>query len=362
MTVLIVIAILVLLIVTHEFGHFIFAKLFKVKVEEFGIGYPPRAFLFGKIGDTEYTFNWIPFGGFVRLFGEDDTESKSRGSFSGAKKWQQAVILVAGVLANALTAYLLFAWAFTLGVPRIVDTPVSDPNAQLLVSDVVPGSPADAAGLIAGDRIVGVETPGGDDVKELSPDGVKDFVRERGGVPILVTYERARASSTVTVRPANAVVPGAAGRPAMGVGLVMVANESLSWGDALVEAFYTTGNAFKYVGNSLWTMVRDTAVGAPDLSQVVGPVGLVSVIGDASHNGAGYVIELAAFIAVNLAIINLIPIPALDGGRLLVLLIDAILKKPAPRLAIQLLNTIGIALIILLMITVTYNDVIRLFI
>src|SRR4051812_20042956 len=121
MIVLLVLAILVFLIVAHEFGHFIVAKLFKVRVDEFGIGYPPRAYLLGKIGDTEYTLNWIPFGGFVRLFGEEDTRGK--GSLADAARWKQALILFAGVFANALVAYLLFAVAFTQGVPRIVDAP-----------------------------------------------------------------------------------------------------------------------------------------------------------------------------------------------------------------------------------------------
>src|SRR5690348_14059897 len=109
-TILLVVAILVFLIVAHELGHFIAAKIFKVRVDEFGIGYPPRAFLIGKLGGTEYTLNWIPFGGFVRLFGEDDSigGSHTRGSLVAAKPWKQAIILVAGVTANALVGWMLF--------------------------------------------------------------------------------------------------------------------------------------------------------------------------------------------------------------------------------------------------------------
>src|SRR3990167_2246912 len=110
-TALLVIAILVVLIVAHEFGHFIAAKIFKVRVEEFGEGYPPRAFLFGKIGETEYTFNWLPFGGFVRLFGDEGEKEHGPHSFIDAKRSVQVVILIAGVAANAILAWALFAGA-----------------------------------------------------------------------------------------------------------------------------------------------------------------------------------------------------------------------------------------------------------
>src|SRR3989344_6786088 len=116
LTVLLVIAILVLLIVAHELGHFIAAKVFGVRVEEFGVGYPPRAFTFGKIGDTEYTLNWIPFGGFVRLYGDEGEGQHGRGSLVDSPRWKQAVILVAGVAMNAIAAWALFAFAFHLGV------------------------------------------------------------------------------------------------------------------------------------------------------------------------------------------------------------------------------------------------------
>ncbi|MDP3646360.1 MAG: site-2 protease family protein [bacterium] len=358
MTTLLVIAILVLLIVAHELGHFIVAKIFKIRVDEFGIGYPPRAFLLGKIGETEYSLNWIPFGGFVRIYGED--EQLGQRSFSDAKRWKQALVLFAGVAANTVVAYTLFATAFTQGVPRIVDSPSVGEHVQLLISDVVSGSPADVGGLIAGDELVSVETMDGNKPTELSPSGVTDFVRARGGESITIIYMRAQATSTVSMRPANAVVPGEAGRPALGIGLVAVSTKSLSIGEAFSTAFTTTTNAFMYVGESLWTILWNSVHGAPDLSQVVGPVGLVGVIGDATHSGAGYVLALAGFISVNLAIINLIPIPALDGGRLVVLGVEALTRRKASHLVIQCINTIGIALIILLMVVVTYNDIARL--
>lgn len=359
MIALLVLAILVFLIVAHEFGHFVMAKIFKVRVDEFGIGYPPRAYLLGKFGDTEYTLNWLPFGGFVRLFGEENTHGK--GSLSDAKRWKQALILVAGVTANAVVAYLLFTVAFTQGVPRIVDTHVAGEKVHLLISDIVSGSPAEAGGLLSGDEIVRVTSDKADAPDALTPDGVTNFVRVRGGENIMISYLRAGTTTTVAMHPANAIVPGEAGRPALGIGLVSVSNDPLPLFESMHDAAITTMNAFGYVFNSLWSIVWGVLHGAPNLSQVVGPIGLVQVIGDATHSGIGYVIELAAFISVNLAIVNLIPIPALDGGRLAVLGIEAITRRRSSHLAIQIINTLGIALIILLMIVVTYHDIVRLF-
>ncbi len=361
MTILIVVVILVFLIVTHELGHFIAAKIFGVRVDEFGVGYPPRAFTFGTWGGTEYTLNWIPFGGFVRLYGED-ADAHGKGSFIEAARWKQALILVAGVTMNALVAWLLFAAALHTGIPQVVEPGASAPaaSAHLMISDVVAGSPAAAAGIEAGDTIVGMTDKNGVTLSPLTPDAVSGFVKVRGGTSISVVYLHDGATSSVAVTPANAVIPGAAATPALGVGLVEVSDFALPWGQSLVQGFGNTGAAFETVATSLWHLLTGAFRGTADLADVVGPVGLVGVVGQAAQNGAGDVLALAGFIAVNLAIINLIPIPALDGGRLIIVAIEAVIRRKAPPLSIQVLNTIGIALIILLMLTVTYHDIARL--
>ena len=359
MTALLVIAILVLLIVAHELGHFIVAKISRVRVDEFGVGYPPRALTFGKMGDTEYTLNWIPFGGFVRLFGDEGEEKHGRGSFVDAHRGVQAAILVAGVAMNAVVAWALFASALHLGVPQVVDAPLPGQAVQLMVSDIVPASPAESAGIKPGDEIISVVDAGGESAA-LEPRAVVDFVKVRGGKSINIVYTHADVQKTATIIPANAVLPHAAGQPALGIALALVANTSLPWGEAALSAFYQTGDAFKMVSSDLWGLAKGALRGAPDISQIVGPVGIVSFVGEASQNGFGSVLLLAAMISVNLAIINLIPIPALDGGRLLILAIEGIMRRGAPRLAVQMLNALGIALIVLLMVTVTYHDIARL--
>ena len=359
MTALLVILILVVLIVVHEFGHFIAAKIFRIKVEEFGVGYPPRAFLIATFGGTEYTINWIPFGGFVRLFGEDET-ARGKGSFVDAPRWKQAIILVAGVSANTVLAWLLFASSYTLGIPVAIDTPEPGEKVQLFITDVVPGSPAAAANIAAGDEILNVTDKDGVHPRTLTPDAVMDFIKVRGGKQIVVGYMHEHATSTAYIRPANAVVPGAAGRPAMGIGLALVATRSLSWPAALHQSLYVTIDVFKQVAQGLWVLLKEIFAGTLNLNDVVGPIGLAKVVGEAAQNGFGNVLKLAGFISVNLAVINLLPIPALDGGRLLLLLIEAVLRRDAPKLAVQVINTLGIALIILLMLAVTYHDIAKL--
>lgn len=360
LTALLVIAILVLLIVAHELGHFVAAKIFGVKVEEFGIGYPPRAFILGRYGGTEYTLNWIPFGGFVRLFGDAGERQHGRGSFVDANRAVQATILVAGVVANVVAAWMLFTVALHLGVPQSVVVATEGQAVRLLVSDIVPGSPADVAGIKPGDQITDVVGSEGERLGSLTPSEVVDFVKVRGGDPVAVTYLHAGKSVTVEIIPANAVIPHAAGQPALGIALALVANTSLPWNEAAVVAFFQTQHAFVLISGDLWKLIQGAAQGSLDISEVIGPVGIVGYVGEASQNGFGTVLLLAAMISVNLAIINLIPIPALDGGRLLVLLIETTIRRSAPRLVTHMFNALGIGLIVLLMLVVTYNDIGRL--
>lgn len=362
LTALLVIAILVSLIVAHELGHFLAAKLLRVRVEEFGVGYPPRAFLLGTWGGTEYTINWLPFGGFVRLFGEEEERPQhGGGSFVDAPRWKQATILAAGVTVNALVAWFLLAGALSLGIPRAIETPVPGQPTKLVVSNVVPGSPADVAGLATGDRILSMQDEEGIALAELTPAAAIDYVRARGGERLEITFLHGQATTTATAIPANAIVPESSGRPALGVGLALVTDEHVNFFRALWDALPLTAGYFVEVGRGLGGILKQAASGSPDISQLVGPVGIVGYVHEAERNGFGYVLLLAGFLSVNLAIVNLIPIPALDGGRLFVLGLELVLRRPAPKLALQLINTIGIALIMILMLAVTYNDIARLF-
>ncbi len=360
MTALLVVGILGSLIVVHELGHFVVAKLFRVRVEEFGMGYPPRAFTLGKIGETEYTFNWIPFGGFVRLYGDVGKKEHGRGSLVDASRGVQAAILIAGVLMNTITAWALFAAAYTVGIPRVVDERVQGDAVQLIVAQIVPGSPADSLGLVPGDEILELADSRGEALSEPTPTKVSDFVRTRGGKPLAITYVHAKETIRATITPAHAIIQGEAGRPAVGMALYMVSAQSLSLGAAAKEGSSALLNAFRLVGQGLWGMFDRAISGDPSLAGVVGPIGLVGIVKNAAQSGFGNILALAAFISVNLAVINLVPIPALDGGRLFLLGFETVIRREAPRLVLQFLNAIGVACIVLLMIIVTFNDISRL--
>lgn len=357
-TALLVVGILVFLIVVHELGHFFAAKMFKVRVEEFGVGYPPKAFTFGKWGGTEYTLNWIPFGGFVRLFGEGG-ETRAHGSFAGAPKYAQALILVAGVAMNALAAWFLFAGALASGIPHALSPDESAENAHLVISAVVAGSPAESAGLGMGDEITSLVDSTGK-VAELTPTGVASFIAERGGKTLDVTFMRGGEEKAAVVRPAHAVIESDAGRPALGVGLALVSDEPIPFFSALWYALPLTFDRLHAIIASLSQMVSNGISGAPVLRDIVGPVGLVGVVGDAAQHGFANILMLAGFISLNLAVVNLLPIPALDGGRLVLLGIEVLMRRPASRRIVGVFNAAGVGLIILLMISVTYNDIARL--
>lgn len=361
MTMLLVIAILAFLIIVHELGHFIAARIFGVRVQEFGIGYPPRALTFGRWGGTEYTLNWIPFGGFVRLFGDVGEGEMGKGSFVSKNRAAQAAILFAGVLMNAIAAWVLFAGALYIGTPRVVETLPPGVTASLLVAEVVSGSPAAAAGISPGDTIIRVEGIKGEKPTDLTPEAITDFIQERAGESIEISYVRAGVTSTETVRPAHAVIPDATAQPAIGVALVLVTSEPLSLSESLKGAFVSTRNAFESVTVGLWNLVKDVAAGKPALESIVGPVGLVGVVGAAADNGFGQILTLAAFISINLFIINLLPIPALDGGRLFLLGIEAVMRRNAPHFVTRIINVLGITLLLVVMVVVTYNDIARLF-
>ncbi|TSC85682.1 MAG: regulator of sigma E protease [Parcubacteria group bacterium Gr01-1014_8] len=358
-TALLVIGILVFLIVVHEFGHFAAAKIFRVRVEEFGVGYPPRAFLIVKFGDTEYTLNWIPFGGFVRLYGESEAAPKVRGSFIGSPRYVQALILVAGVLMNAVAAWVLFAGALYVGIPHAVPSDAKAENVRLLVSTVVDGSPAAASEIRQGDEIMSITDEKGKS-PALNPEAVVEFVGGRGGEALEITYLRGLEKKTVIVHPAHAVLSKEANRPALGVGLVMVTSDPVPAWEALKQSLPITADKLWSVFQGLGGMITNAFRGASVLEGVVGPVGLVGVVGNAAQHGFGSVLILAGFISLNLAVVNLLPVPALDGGRLVLLGVEALMQRNAPKLAVHLLNTLGVGLIIVLMVAVTYNDIVRL--
>ena len=370
MNILIFLIIFLVLVIVHEFGHFFTAKRFGIRVDEFGFGFPPK--LFGvKKGETEYTFNLLPLGGFVKIFGESPDEESTNGpdanrSFVNKPKWKQAIVLFAGVFANFLLAWLLFSFGLMSGLPTSVNSELPSyalSDIQLTIISVAPKSPAEKAGLKSGDKITYLSS--GEDILaevnpgDVNPDSVKAFVLSHKNKEIEIGYFRGRPSGMPAVK--LTPVENIDGQPAIGIAMDEIGIAKLPVFTAFVEGIGLTLNVTKGTVVGLYTLITDGIRGQGSFASVTGPVSMVGIVGDAFKFGFAYLVSFTALISVNLAIINLLPFPALDGGRLFFLLIEKIKgSRITPKVA-NTANMIGFGILILLMLVVTYHDVVKLF-
>ncbi|MCX6790266.1 MAG: M50 family metallopeptidase [Candidatus Kaiserbacteria bacterium] len=360
MSVLIFILVIVALIVVHEFGHFVAAKLSGMRVDEFGLGYPPRALLLGKIGETEYTLNWIPFGGFVKIFGEDGGIGSR--AFTTRPRILQAIVLVAGITMNLVFAYVLITGALISGTPRAI-SPEELPRAekvQLAVANVLPGSPAALAGLVAGDSILSAED-GHYAFSGADPATFTKFVSDgKGNTTITLSVRHSGGKEeTLFARPVAGLIASDPSRAALGVEVATIGVVPLSFLAAVTEGASLTWEATKLTAIGLGHFFYGVFTLSADLSQVAGPIGIAGVVGDASSQGMGDLFSIMAIISINLALINLIPVPALDGGRLLFVAIESVIRRPIKPSIAQTINAIGFAFLILLMVVVTAHDIFK---
>lgn len=364
MSIFIFIVVIVALIIVHEFGHFIAAKLSGMRVDEFGLGYPPRALTIAKIGETLYTLNWLPFGGFVRIFGEDaevrGTRFEGQGeAFTDKSRFAQALVLVAGIAMNLFFAYVLITVALVIGTPRALSQGelVNAYGAELTVANVLPGTPAALAGLLPGDSIISAKDTVGE-WRSVDPKSFSVFVAESGGNTINLEVKRNGGKRTITATPA-AGVASADPRYALGVEVASIGIVPLSFGAAVTEGARLTWSATKLTAVGLWHFFYGVLTFSADLSQVAGPVGIAGVVGGASAQGLGYLFSIMAIISINLALINLIPVPALDGGRLLFVIIESVIRRPIKANVAHSINAIGFIFLILLMVVVTAHDIFK---
>ena len=334
-----VIVFLAILIVTHEFGHFITAKLFKLRVDEFAFGFPPKIFS-KKVGETTYSLNSIPFGGFVRIYGESGVENASsekkedvNRSFYIQQAWKRALIIASGVFMNFIIGWLAFSGiAFFSGIPQ--GGPIG-----LHIKDILPGSPAEIAGIKSGDRI--------NDFMSISD--FQSFVSGKTGDKIMVAGRE--------------VVPAADSNGEGKIGVILEEEYILAkynFVKSIGEGFIVAITLIKDIYRAVGDLVVGLFSGEKVLSSLTGPVGIFNEIGRASSNGVEYLVQLLGILSLNLAVFNALPFPALDGGRLLFILIEKIIGK---RLNVKyevIANLVGFALLILLAITVTVNDIYRL--
>lgn len=345
--------IIVALIVVHELGHFTVAKLSGIRVDEFGIGFPPRICSI-RYGETIYSINLIPFGGFVRIFGEDPSEiieeDKER-SFSHKPKHIQAAVLIAGVTCNLIFAWLIFCSMFMIGAPlsasEVKTDIVRDP--QLTIVEMVEDGAALKAGLKPGDVIVRLTT-GDTELETLDVVQATTFIQNREG-DIVIDYVRGDEQESVIFTQDNE----------LGIYLDTIGTVRLNPFSAILAGTKMTIWMTGIIVVGLAQFFTSLVMGTADLSTVAGPVGIVGMVGDASALGLVYVLNFIAIISIHLTIINLIPFPALDGGRLFFLLVEKIKGSPIRPHIVNIVNTIGFILLILLMIAITYNDIANLF-
>jgi regulator of sigma E protease len=366
------------LVFVHELGHFLLAKRAGVKVEEFGFGYPPRALKIGEKWGTLFTLNWIPFGGFVKIFGENYEENdmktqptnplpkgaeieegKKNLSFTEISKKWQAAILAAGVTFNILFAWFLFSLGFMIGLPTSVENDFGGvvKNPVLTITELSPNSPAQKIGLKTGDKVLNISNSHGDKVEDLNPENVSNFINKSTG-KISLEVNRGGKILNFSPEPKTGLVEG---KKIIGIGMDMVGTLSLPLHKAIYEGGRSTLKLSYLTVAGIWNLIANAFRGRADISEVAGPVGIVGLVGDASKLGFSYLITFTALISINLAVINLVPFPALDGGRILFVAIEGITKRKINPKVAGTLNTIGFVILIALMIIVTYRDILRLF-
>lgn len=361
MSILIFIVILAVLILVHEFGHFIVAKAFRIRVDEFGLGFPPK--LWGKkFGETEYTVNALPIGGFVRIFGQDPSEEKlldlhKKRNFSHKPKIIQAAVLLAGVCFNLLLAWGLLTVGLVSGIPASQDEAklrgATLERPMLTITSVAADSPAEKAGILTGDSVLGIGVPK-NAMLLPTPEQFQKFIADHPNQEVKVFLKRGYEVPKVLVTPQTGIFSG---RAAIGVSIDTYGTLRLPFFSAIKEGGALTLLYTQMTFAGLYDLIHDAILGRADLSGVSGPVGIVKIVGDASALGFSHVLILTALISINLAVVNVLPIPALDGGRFFFLLIEAVRRKPLPSRVVNMSNMIGFAVLIGLIALITFHDI-----
>lgn len=368
-TIVAFLGILVVLILAHEIGHFITAKASKVKVEEFGLGFPPR--LFGiKRGETTYSLNIVPLGGFVKMAGEENPNVP--GSLASKGKPTRLLVLCSGSLMNLLLPLLLFSIAFMI--------PHNVAMEPVLVSKVAAGSPAETAGIQPGDTIISINGNPMNTLGLAYPiTSHLDLINSANGKPInnvgeLHKYVRLnlgneteilikhsdQTTETIKVVPRWKPPPG---QGATGIELDIetarqnstIVRKSYPFWEAIPMGVTDCIEAFVLFKNEILSWF----IGAVS-PQVMGPVGMAQITGEVARIGVSQLLGLAAFISINLGIVNILPLPALDGGRIIFVLVELARrgKRISPKVE-GMIHLVGFMLLIAFMLAVTYQDILN---
>jgi regulator of sigma E protease len=343
--ILIVIIGLSLLILGHEAGHFFAAKAFGLKIDEFGFGFPPRITAW-KRGDTEYSLNWLPFGGFVKIGGEHGEFEMFDGDGSPKKEavddskmlyaqpaWKKSVIMLAGVFMNFILGWIFLSIVLMVGAPQ-----------ALVIAGIEPGSPAAQAGIMANDIVKGY----------TSAQSFIDFIDSHEGTPVQVAVVRNDKEIDFTVTPRTNVTPN---EGALGVELQETGEPREGFFASARDGFLDAGILLWITAQAFGQLIAQLFVHASLLPGVVGPVGIFGLAEETGKIGLVYLLQLLGIISLNLTIVNLIPFPALDGGRFVMAIIEKIKGSPLSPKIEGWINGIGFAFLLTLMVLLTVRDV-----
>lgn len=363
MTIILFIIILATLIFVHELGHFLTAKFFGIRVDEFAIGFPPK--IFGKkVGETQYNINLIPLGGYVKIFGEDpDDESvsgpDSNRSFVNQEKWKQIIVLLAGIVMNIIFAWILISISFNIGLLTSIEEQYKDKaqDVSVMVLSVIKNSPSDTVGLKEGDNILSIGS-GKNLIISPSVSEIQNIISESTDT-LNILYKRGNSTNTVSIIPKDGIVQG---KKAIGISMGLVGTVKYNFFESFIEGAKLTYIESINITKGIYGYIFGVITGkTTSISEVAGPVGIATMVGEASNLGISYLLGFIAMISINLAMLNLVPFPALDGGRVFFVLIESIFRRKIKPIFLNYLNMIGFGILILLMIFVTYKDILRLF-
>ena len=367
LTLLIFLLVLSVLVLVHEVGHYVAARLFGVKADEFGYGIPPRVVGFVKVGkkwkkvgrkdrkeyeNTIWSLNWLPIGGFVRIKGEQGDGENDADSFHVKPIWQRIIILAAGVGMNWVLAAILLSIGLAVGVPTVVDQ--LPPGAtveqrEVSIIETLKGSPAEQAGVKEGDVIVRI---GPDEATTL--DQVRELIVSQGTRPFTLLLRRDEQEVSLNVTP---VYLEEAKRTGIGVGLIDTGIVRFPPLLAIQNGVVLTGTYTKVVLLTFIDLFRDLVKGGGETAeQVSGPVGIAVITGRIAKQGIMPLVQFMAILSINLAVVNFLPIPALDGGRALFLIVEGLRRKAIRRTTEALIHNISFLILLALIALVTLRD------
>jgi regulator of sigma E protease len=338
------------LIFIHELGHFLLAKTFGVGVEKFSLGFGPK--LFGKkVGDTEYLLSALPLGGYVKMVGEGEdaevSEEDRKRSFADKPPLQRIAIVAAGPVFNLLFAYLIFIVIFLMGVPAVTTK----------VGEVMAGKPAARAGLLAGDLITSVNGKAVNRWEEFAK-----LIAQGKLTPLEIEVQRGQTPMKFTVTPESRTSKNLLGdtvtQPIVGV---------VAAGDSVIDHF-PPGEAIQRGSAQCWSVIKLTVLSlvklverAIPLDNIGGPIMIVKMAGQQAAAGGVNFLAFVALLSVNLGVLNLLPVPILDGGHLAFFVIEFIIGRPVSKKVREVAQQVGLVLLISLMMLAFYNDIARMF-